>query len=109
MSDKKKSEWLKEIARGVGPDEVSDAFDRIIHTMAPIKERSGTVARFYISRDNEIDAATCRDSMKNKFKISITGSTIVWQHTKWFEGIVQSVDEDAMRGAGKRHKVTIRA
>jgi hypothetical protein len=109
MSDKKKSEWLKEIAREGGPNEVSDAFDRIINTMAPIKEHSGTVARFYISRDNEIDAVTCRDSMKNKFKISITGSTVNGQHTMWFEGIVQSVDEDARRGTGKRHKVTIRA
>lgn len=109
MSDKKKCEWSKEIARGVGPDEVSDAFDRIMHTMAPVKELSGTTAQFYICRDNGIDAATCRASMKNKFKISITGSTIDRQDTKWFEGIVQPVDEDARRGAGKRHKVTIPA
>jgi hypothetical protein len=109
MSDKEKSEWLKEIAQGAGPDEVSEAFNRIMHTTAPVKELSGTIAQFYICRDNEIDAATCRDSMKNKFKISITGSTIDRQHTTWFEGIVQSVDENARRGAGKHHKVTIRA
>ena len=109
MSDKKQFERFKEIARDVGASEISDAFDRIMHTMAPVKELSGTIAQFYICRDNEIDAATCRDSMKNKFKISITGSTIDRQHTTWFEGIVQSVDEDARRGAGKRHKVNIRA
>jgi hypothetical protein len=109
ISDEKQSERFKDFARQVGASEISDAFDRIMETMAPIKEPSGTIAQFYISRDNEADVATCRGSMKDKYKISITASTIDGQNIKWFEGIVQSIDEDATRGAGKRYKVTIRA
>jgi hypothetical protein len=65
------------------------------------------MAQFYISHDSEDDAKRCRESVLSKQKILITGSTIDRQHFKSFEGVVQSMDEDASRGVGKRYKVTI--
>jgi hypothetical protein len=65
------------------------------------------MSQFYISQDSESDADKCRDSIRRRVSILITASTIDRQHTKAFEGVVQSVDEDASRGPGKRYRVTI--
>ena len=66
------------------------------------------MSQFYISCDNEDDAKRCRESIIETQPITITGSTIDRMHFKSFTGVVQSIDDDASRGSGKRFRVTIR-
>jgi hypothetical protein len=62
---------------------------------------------FYIGNDNEKDIRRCHESRDRQDPITVTGLTVDGQ-MKDFTGIVQMIDHDPDRLAGKEWRIIIR-
>jgi hypothetical protein len=64
------------------------------------------MAQFYISNDDPSDVQRCNESIASRRPITITGLNMDGQVAA-FTGVVQSIEQDAMREQGRHYRVTI--